>query len=484
MILVCSLTFSLVFGILYYIWIQRAKAFAHINKAPYWPIVGSIFHARTDPHEFYKQLIEFATQNNYLYVGWILYTPILFAGTTDYVEFVLSSREHLTKSFFYRFLNSWLGTGLLTSDGEKWRKRRKLITPSFHFSILNQFELIFFKKVSILVSKFKTLAEKGDPFDVQVPISLATLDVICESAMGVDINAQSETQSEYVAAVNFAISEQQTRQKLPWLHPEITYPYTPNGRRYFKNLKILQDFTTKVINDKVKNRKNNSKDVDGDKQIFLDMLLDQYEKGEIDIDGIREEVDTFMFEGHDTTASGLSWTLYCLGRNLDVQKKLQAEIDENEDTGDLNKIKSLKYLECVIKEGLRLHPPVTFYARDLQRDTMIEGKVIPKGTMIIIDTFSLHTNPQYWDEPLVFKPERFLTDGFSKRNPYCYVPFSAGPRNCVGQRFAMLESKITIYHILRDFHIRSVQSEDEVESCFEIIHKSRNGLNIKLIPRH
>ena len=454
MILVILLMISLIFGILYYIWVQRAKSFAHINKAPYLPIVGSIFYAKTDPHELYKQLIEISTKANYLFVGWILYTPLLFAGTVEYVEFVLSSREHLTKSFFYKFLNSWLGTGLLTSDGEKWRKRRKLITPSFHFSILNQFELIILKKVSILVSKLNTLAEQGDVFDVQVPIGLSTLDVICETAMGVDINAQSETQSKYVSAVNVAISELQIRQKLPWLHPDLIYPFTSNGKRYLKNLKVLQDFTTKVINDKIKSRQDNPKDLDRVKQIFLDILLDQYEKGEIDIEGIREEVDTFMFEGHDTTASGLSWTLYGLGRNIEVQKKLQEEIDENEATGDLNKIKSLKYLECVIKEGLRLHPPVTFYARDLQKDAMIQGKVIPKGTMVIVDTFSLHSNPEYWDDPLVFKPERFLNDAFSKRNPYCYVPFSAGPRNCVGQRFAMLESKITIYNILRDFNIR------------------------------
>jgi len=203
------------------------------------------------------------------------------------------------------------------------------------------------------------------------------------------------------------------------------------------------------------------------------------------VEGIREEVDTFMFEGHDTTAAGLSWTLYMLGLNPEVQEKLHAEIDESTATdGDLvEKIKGLKYLEYVLKEGLRLHPPVTGFGRNLECDTVIEGINFPKGTSLIIDTISLHTNPEYWDEPLKFNPDRFSDEKFLKRNPYCYVPFSAGPRNCIGQKFAMLEEKILLYHVMLNFKIESVQNEEDVLASMALIHKSDNGLNVKLTSR-
>lgn len=96
---------------------------------------------------------------------------------------------------------------------------------------------------------------------------------------------------------------------------------------------------------------------------------------------------------------------------------------------------------------------------------------------------SLHTNPAYWDEPFTFNPDRFSEEKFAKRNPYCYVPFSAGPRNCIGQKFAMLEEKVLLYHIVLNFEIEATQKESDVHPCFEIIHKSVNGLNVKLTQR-
>ena len=221
------------------------------------------------------------------------------------------------------------------------------------------------------------------------------------------------------------------------------------------------------------------------------MLLDLYEKDKIDIDGIREEVDTFMFEGHDTTAAGLSWTLYMLGLNPEIQKKLhneidQANVDDDDDDGDTNvveKIKGLKYLEYVMKEGLRLHPPVAAFGRTLEKDEVIKGVSIPKGTDVVIDVLALHTDPLHWDDPLKFNPDRFSEEKFAKRNAYCYVPFSAGPRNCIGQKFAMLEEKVLLYHIMLNFEIEATQKESDILGSFELIHKSSNGLLIKLKSR-
>merc|ERR1719273_1268493 len=109
----------------------------------------------------------------------------------------------------------------------------------------------------------------------------------------------------------------------------------------------------------------------------------------------------------------------------------------------------MKYLECCIKEALRLYPSVPIIGRDIEKDTYIDGQMVPKGTCVIVFVHNLHRNPIIWDKPEEFIPERFLES--SKRHPYAYVPFSAGPRNCIGQRFAMMEEKTILSHVLRRF---------------------------------
>ena len=274
--------------------------------------------------------------------------------------------------------------------------------------------------------------------------------------------------------------------KQPWLWFSLTYHYTSSGKKYYNSLKTLKDFTVGVINKRIVSRtlskENENHDVKN--KFFLDMLLDAYDKGEIDVDGIREEVDTFMFEGHDSTASALSWTLYLIGRHPEVQKKLHAEIDNASVSENLfDKIRNMKYLEYVIKESLRLYPPIPFYARVLEKDTLIDGHVFPKGAAVVIDVISIHTNPEDWDDPLSFNPDRFGEEKCLKRKPYTYLPFSAGPRNCIGQKFAMLEEKIFVYFILSNFQINSVQDDKDVEEYCPLIHASANGLYIEFHNR-
>jgi len=271
---------------------------------------------------------------------------------------------------------------------------------------------------------------------------------------------------------------------------DFIFNLTSSGKEYFKTLKVLHNFTIDVINKSIERRKmekasHNKVHDSKKKKVFLEMLLDLYDKGEIDVKGIQEEVDTFMFEGHDTTSVGLSWTLYELGRHPEIQSKLYEEIKSADlDLPIAERVKSIKYLDCVLKEGLRLHPPVPIFARAAEEDIVIGNNVVPKGTDLNISVYDLHRNPMYWDNPDEFIPERFFDEKSSKRNPYCYIPFSAGPRNCFGQKFAVLEEKIFLYHLISMYELKSVQDyNSDVKSCMEIIHKSENGLLVEFLSR-
>jgi cytochrome P450 family 4 subfamily V len=482
--------------LLWKFWISR---YSHWPNPEALPWIGTTLSFPLDGHAFFNWVKDWTKKHDYLFISWLGPKPLLVTARAEYVEAVLSSKTLITKSFNYMFFWPWLGTGLLTSTGLKWKKRRRQITPSFHFSILNGFATIFEDHSKILVDKLKSFSESGETVEVQEAVSLAKLDVICETSMGVKINAQGAPSSEYATAINSLNTHLIYRMRTPWLWPTFLYKLSATGKEFYKNLDIIQNFTVDVINKNIARRKlekENAKegesvedDGEGNRRkkpkVFLDTLLDLFDAGEIDIEGIQEEVDTFMFEGYDTTTTGLSWTMYELGRKPDVQEKLYAElINADPELGIVERVKSIKYLDYVLKEGLRLHPPVSMFGRIVDTDTVVDGKVIPKGTNVALFAYMLHRNPMYWDDPDTFNPDRFGKEDYFKRNPYVYIPFSAGSRNCVGQKFAMLEEKIMMYYLVLNYRFTSTQKEEDISDCFEIIHKSENGLYMTFESRN
>ncbi|XP_052892668.1 cytochrome P450 4d1-like [Anopheles moucheti] len=410
------------------------------------------------------------------------------------VEKVLLSKT-TKKSYQYDFIEPWLGTGLLLSFGEKWFQRRKIITPSFHFKILDQFMDVFNKEADMLITKLERHVNQKE-FDIYDYITLYALDSICATSMGVHINAQEnpnndyakgvKTVSEYVFRRNFSVLR-----KFPALF--VLYPYARDQGRVIKR---LHDFTNSVIETRRKQLSQESKPLQDDdgstkqRDTFLDQLL------KVKIDGkplstadIREEVDTFMFEGHDTTTSGISFTVLELAKHQDIQQKLYEEIDAvlGKEAGSIfltnSLLQELKYLDMVIKESLRLVPPVPFIGRKLLEDMEMNGTVLPAGTTVSLDIFCLHRNPAVFPEPEKFIPERFSDENEIKRGPYDYIPFSAGSRNCIGQKYALLEMKVTIVKLLASYKILPGESIDQVRFKADLVIRSTGGIPVKLVKR-
>ncbi|EEC16309.1 cytochrome P450, putative, partial [Ixodes scapularis] len=189
--------------------------------------------------------------------------------------------------------------------------------------------------------------------------------------------------------------------------------------------------------------------------------------------------------GHDTTAVGISWALYMIGLHHHVQERIQTELEnifgtDTERNATMNDIRSMKYLECVLKESQRLFPSVPLIARLLQQDWKYDKYIMPKGTVCLVSIYSLHRDPDAFPNPEEFIPERFLPENCTGRHPFAYVPFSAGPRNCIGQRFAMMEMKTLVSRILRNFTLHSMDQRDKVQLAAELVLRPRDGLRIKL----
>ncbi|NXE24461.1 CP4V2 protein, partial [Ardeotis kori] len=469
--------------------------------SPCYPVLGNALLLEREGEGFFKQLQTYSGEFRSwpLFKLWLGPLPLVILCHADSVEVILTSSKHIEKSYLYKFLQPWLGTGLLTSTGDKWRSRRKMITPTFHFAILTDFLDVMNEQGNILVEKLEKHVDK-EPFDAFLDITLCALDIICETAMGKNVGAQQNKDSEYVRAIYRMSDLIQQRQKYPWLWPDLVYMLFKEGREHEKNLKILHNFTDTVIAEKaaeLANTKQTKCDTDGNceesgskkRKAFLDMLLSATddEGNKLSYRDIREEVDTFMFEGHDTTAAAMNWALYLLGHNPEAQKKVHRELDEvfgnTERPVTMDDLKKLRYLECVVKEALRLFPSVPMFARTLREDCCIRGYRVPKGTNILVLTYALHRDPEIFPDPEEFRPERFFPENCKGRHPYAYVPFSAGPRNCIGQRFAQMEEKALLALILRRFWVDSCQKLEELGLTGELILRPSNGIWIKLKRR-
>ncbi|CAN2391655.1 16-hydroxypalmitate dehydrogenase activity, partial [Pristimantis euphronides] len=273
---------------------------------------------------------------------------------------------------------------------------------------------------------------------------------------------------------------------LPY-HNDLIFHLSPHGFRFRRALKIAHEHTDKVI----KERKQSIKEDTELEKIkkkrhldFLDILLcakDESGQGFSDED-LRAEVNTFMFEGHDTTASAISWILYCLAKYPEHQEKCREEIRGvlQEKKLEWDDLGNLPYTSMCIKESMRLYPPVPGIARELKEPiTFCDGRSLPEGVHIFISIYAINRCSSVWEDPEVFDPFRFSPENMSDRHSHAFLPFSAGGRNCIGQNFAMNELKVAIALTLQRFELHSVPGKEPI-TLPQLVLRSMNGIHLNL----
>ncbi|XP_072165421.1 cytochrome P450 4V2-like [Diadema setosum] len=468
---------------------------------PALPIVGNTHQFSTDSREFFVYnntvLNEYRQKTGGIVRYWLGLKPSLNIYAAKHMEAILNNSRHMDKGFGYDFVKPWLGLGLLLSSGKKWFHRRKMLTPAFHFSILQNFMDVYNEQSNILAEKIGAFADKSNPVNIFPLVTYCALDVICDTAMGKNINAQGDSDNEYVRAVQGMSEITLMRFKSPLLWYDPIFRLTKAGARHKKYLEILHGTTRSMIqrrlNQAVKPndiRNGDEGAVAGKKKrlAFLDLLIQMHrEDPNFTMQDIQEEVDTFMFAGHDTTATAMSWALLLIGLHPGVQARLHDEIDKV--LGDTNRyvtsedLGNMSYLSLVMKESLRLFPSVPMISRKLDCDMMLDGKLVPKETDIELAIYSLHYDPEQFPDPEKFDPDRFLPENSAKRHPYAYIPFSAGGRNCIGQKFALLEARVTLANLLRRFSFQSTQTIEETKPAGEVITKPATGKILLKVSR-
>lgn len=374
------------------------------------------------------------------------HVPICLLTHPDGVEQVLvTNASNFVKSRAYRALSRILGNGLLTNEGEQWHQQRKLIQPAFRHE-----SLVPYAKVMIEAAD-RTFAPwcDGETRDIHKDMMRATLEIVAGTLLGCDASEKAKTVS---AALEVVANKFLNQASLAFLLPS-GLPL-PGALSLQRAIRVLD----RIIYDIIRERRSSGQS----KGDLLDTLLrarDQ-ETGQMSDAQLRDELKTLFLAGHETTAITLSWTTYLLAQHPEVDAQLADELDTvlSGRPPTFEDLAKLRYTEMVIKESMRLYPPVWGFSRKAIRAFEVDGYQLPGRTNAFLMQWVTHRDPRFFPEPEKFDPSRWRDDPIrsGKIPRFAYFPFGGGPRVCVGAAFAMLEATLLLARISQRFRFAPV----------------------------
>ncbi|XP_030752973.1 cytochrome P450 4C1-like isoform X2 [Sitophilus oryzae] len=450
------------------------------------PFVGGAYLFMIRPEYIYNRLTRM--QQDYPDIGkiWFGSKLVYFMTKPEYIEKVLGSTKLVAKSDFYQTIIQYIGEGLLAAPVPKWKKHRKIIVPTFNQKILESFVEVFAEKSLILN---EILDENvGKELNILRVLSRCTLDILCDTAMGLKYDIQREN-ANYEYKMDKVMQLVFLKLLQIWNHIPFVWRLLGYEKKIQGYLKTLSDLIDKVIQEKLEivMQKKNSTYIEEEtkkRMVFLDYIIESNEFTSIEL---RDEVFIFLFAGTDTTASALSFVFAVLGMFTDVQDKVLEEVLSiigPDKTPGFEHLHQLHYTERVIKETLRLFPVGAFFLRYVSQDTDFGDFVIPKSSHVYFGLVYIHRNPKYWPNPLKFDPDRFLPEEVAKRHPCTYIPFSYGPRNCIGRYYAMMNMKVIIATVIRKFRIHCQYKKiEDIKLKTNITLRFRDGAKVSVTRR-
>lgn len=330
-----------------------------------------------------------------------------------------------------------LGNGLLTSEGDFWRRQRRIAQPAFHKERIAAFGEVMVRAAEETARDWTAVAHSGGVLDVAAEMMRLTLRIAGETLLSTDVTGDAAAVGR---AVSVLLNEANNRILQP-IEVPLRVP-TPNNRRVVRALEDLDSVVLRMIEERRRMAEGRPNDL-------LTMLMEARddETGEGMTDRqLRDEVLTIFLAGHETTANALSWTFYLLSLHPDAARRTRAELRDvlrgrSPEVADLGK---LVYTTAVLKESMRLYPPAWIIGRRCVEGDTIRGYDIPPDSIVFASPWVTQRHPVFWPNPEGFDPERFLPERAASIHRYAYFPFGAGPRICIGQGFAMIEAALLL----------------------------------------
>jgi len=353
----------------------------------------------------------------------------------DYIRHVLvdNNRNYNKATYSNLVFKKLVGNGLVVSEGDTWRQHRRLMQPAFHHSRLAALDGMIVTAAEEMLARWERRYAEGQPVDIAREMASFTLTVTTRALFGVDLGDEVNTIGEWVnqAAVKFE------------------KPSTPQVQESSREVRA-------IVERIVRQRKENFEDR-GDLLSSMIQARDEETRLMLDERALCDEVMTLLIAGYETTANALTWTWYLLSQNPwavgQLREEVHAVLGSNRPpaTADLDK---MPFTRMVLDESLRMFPPAWILGRKALGPDEIGGYSVGTGTIMAICVYTVHRHPEFWEQPETFNPLRFSPEADQRRHRYAYIPFGAGPRQCIGNNFGLLEACLAMACVAQRFELR------------------------------
>lgn len=394
----------------------------------------------------------------------------------DAVRYVLQeNHRNYQKGQDYKRMSVVVGQGLLTANGELWRRHRRLLQPGFHKQKIAGFADIMVARTKQRLAKWR---EQGTELtvDLHAEMMALTLEIVGECLFSTDLSSETEE-----VGVSLGHVLHMTNHYINELVPLPLWIPTPFARRFRKELAVLDRSVFQIIQNRLHAEPAEPSDL-------LGMMISAHAQGDENSDDkgfslqeLRDEVMTLFLAGHETTANALSFTFLLLSQNPQVAEQLHAETLRTlgNRTPTAADVPQLGYAKQVAEESLRLYPPAWAFGREAIAEDCIGSFVIAPGTQIVMSPFLTQRDPRFFPDPLAFRPARFSAQEVAKRPHGTYFPFAAGPRQCIGIGFAMMELQLILSTLLRDVEITALAPQS-VTLDAQITLRPKDGMPARI----
>jgi cytochrome P450 len=393
--------------------------------------------------EFRRDLLGFLTRSAAEYGDLVTFRlgprRIVLVNRPDLIEFVLTTgnRHFSARTYIKKLLTPTLGMGLLTSEGDAWLRQRRLAQPAFHKARINGYAASMVAYADRLLAGWRD----GETRDLHADMTRLTLEIVAKTLFDTEVEEEVNEVGEAVENLmeTFVVRFQAAFRFPPWVP-------TPVNLRIRANVRRLEKIIYRIINE----RRHSGKD-HGD---LLSMLLQASdEQGRMSDRQLRDEAMTLFLAGHETTANALSWTWYLLAQHPEAERELLSELDTvlGGRLPALDDLPRLRYAEAVVTESMRLYPPAWGFGRVVRDEVNLGGYRLLVGTTLWLCPWVTQRDGRYFEEPLAFRPGRWLGEKARQLPRFAYYPFSGGPRTCIGNTFAMMEATLVVAAVAQRF---------------------------------
>ncbi|XP_072241537.1 thromboxane-A synthase [Leuresthes tenuis] len=496
------------------------------------PFYGNMFLFREG---FFKPLSDIIKTHGRVCGYYLGRRPVVVVADPDMLrQIMVRDFSSFPNRMTIRFASKPMTDCLLMLRNEQWKRVRSILTPSFSAAKMKEMVPLINTATNALMKNLNVYAESGEAFDIHKCFGCFTMDVIASVAFATQVDSQNNPDDPFVrhAQMFFTFSFFRPIMLFFIAFPAIMSPiarFIPNKRRdqmnqfFINNIQriikqreeqppnqrrrdflqlmldartskesvSLEHFDTANHTDDTEHRHHRTQSPAPDQENGHppphESPIRRSQKKMMTEDEIVGQAFVFLLAGYETSSNTLGFTCYLLALHPECQQKVHEEVDDfftRHDSPNYTNVQELKYLDMVVCEALRLYPPGFRFARDIDNDCVVNGQFLPKGATLEIPAGFLHYDPEHWPEPEKFIPERFTPEAKASRHPFVYLPFGAGPRNCVGMRLAQMEIRMALVHLFRRF---SIVASSETKVPLELKSSStlgpKNGIFVKIVRR-